>query len=752
MLSLVLSCGEGSPRRGVEFARGVGDFIPRLPGNYAIADALRKRLVGLRRLASAFWGVVMRRFSLVLSVLAVAAVLMSGAIPAGAADFSAARQTLLPLDHVHSAAAVRALSHRTVRRARQTRAPVSGCSDVLFVGARGSGEIGPGNKGWVNGSSKDYYGYGHDVYNVLTQIKTAVGSQRTFQAASIKYAADSVWTIFDNPTDPTKYFRDLGAGVTSAMNYLAQQAQACPDQQIVLTGFSQGAMVMHRVLHKLYNMPADRSILSRVAAAVLIGDGDQVPIDNETNYGSALSTADGVGQLFPPLSHSSPATFDPSLSTVALRVCNLGDIVCDFGTAELGGTSTLLLGVHTHLSYASSRPLKQAAAQAARNLLALDYPGSTLNVSGTAGTPISASATVIGGVLPVTAFVGIDGTAPSWLSLGVGGVGAFTTVTLSGTPTAGGSWSFDVVVEDSNSNEVSIPVNITITGSGTVLQSFTPNPSGNGRAMAFDPATGHLFYTLYDDTGNIYVTDTSGNPVTTLSTNVQFGALAWDPADGLLWGGAYDGTGDVYTIDPTTGATTLQFTFNFPADDSCDGTYSGYIDGLAYDSSDSTLWLSDDGSTILFHVDTSGNVLGSWTVPNSKCNSGITVANGVVWLAYMGPGFDTPPYGFMAVSATDPTTVLADIPDSGEAEGIAFDATTFAPTCALWSDDAGSSLIAATELPSCTATGLAALPATQRFTGLKRSAIAPTRKDRDGIGPATAGREHPSIGRHNLQR
>jgi hypothetical protein len=627
-------------------------------------------------------------------------------------------------------------------------AAASGCSDVLFVGARGSGELGPGNAKWTDPTS-DYYGFGHDVYNVLSQIKTDVGSQRTFQQTSITYQADSVWTIFNNPTDPYKYFRDLGAGVKWTMTYLGQQAQACPDQQIVLAGFSQGAMVMHRVLHKLYNTQADQPILARVAAAVLIGDGDQVPFDNEVRDGGALPTADGVGQLFPLLSHSSPDAFDASLSTVALRVCKLGDIVCDFGTADLGGTTTLLLGVHTHLSYANSKPLLKAADQAAHNLLALRYTGGTLNISGTVGTPLSASATVTGGVLPVTVFAGLDGTPPPWLALGAGG-GAVTTVTLSGIPPAAGSWTFNVIVQDSSGNEVSIPVNLTV---NNVLRSFTPNPSGNGRAMAFDPATGNLFYTLEGDT-NIYAADTSGNPVTTLNTNVNFGALAWDSADRMLWGGAYDGTGDVYTIDPATGAATLQFTFNFPAGDSCDGSYSGYIDGLAYDSSDGTLWLSDDGGTILFHVDKSGNVLGSWTVPNSKCNQGIAVANGVVWLAYMGPGFDTPPYGFMAVSAADPTTVLADIPYSGAdaAEGIAFDATTFAPTCALWSDEAGSTLIAATALPSCTAAGLAATPSAQRFTGLRPSAIAPPGKALRGTGPSAARREHSSAGHSSSRR
>ncbi len=680
----------------------------------------------------------MRRFSLTMIVPVIAAAIIGSAMPAAAVGVPAANHASLLRQHANAVAAVKTPRPARVTSRRQARASVSGCSDVLYVGARGSGESGPGNKNWKPGS--DYNGFGHDVYNVLNQIKSDVGKQRTFQAKSVDYQADSVWTIFNHPTDPTKYFRDLGAGVKWTMTYLGQQAQACPDQQIVLAGFSQGAMVMHRVMHKLYNTQADQPILSRVAAAVLIGDGDQVPFDNEVRYGAALPTADGVGQLFPPLSHSPSATFDTSLSTVVLRVCKLGDIVCDFGTADLGGTTTLLIGVHTHLSYPGSKPLLKAADRAAHNLLTLHYTGGTLNASGTVGTPLSASATVTGGVLPVTVFAGLDGTPPSWLALGAGG-GAVTTVTLSGTPPAAGSWTFNIIVQDSSGNEVSIPVNLTV---NNVLRSFTPNPSGNGRAMAFNPATGHLFYTLYPDT-NIYTTDRSGNPVTTLGTSVDFGALAWDPAHGQLWGGAYDGTGDVYTIDPVTGATTLQFTFNFPAGDSCDGGSSGFTDGLAYDSSDGTLWLSDDGGTTLFHADTNGNVLDSWTLPNSKCNQGIAVANGVVWLAYQGPGFDQPPFGFMAVSAADPTTVLADVPYSGAdaPEGLAFDTVTFSPTCALWSDEAGSTLIAATALPSCTAAGLAATPAAKRFTGQKQSAVMPPSRHLDGSGPGATGRNHP---------
>lgn len=36
-------------------------------------------------------------------------------------------------------------------------------------------------------------------------------------------------------------------------------------------------------------------------------------------------------------------------------------------------------------------------------------------------------------------------------------------------------------------------------GLGTLLRTLTPSPSGNGRAMAFDPGSHHLFYTNDDD-------------------------------------------------------------------------------------------------------------------------------------------------------------------------------------------------------------------------------------------------------------
>jgi photosystem II stability/assembly factor-like uncharacterized protein len=133
--------------------------------------------------------------------------------------------------------------------------------------------------------------------------------------------------------------------------------------------------------------------------------------------------------------------------------------VCDYRTAQRLGLGGILAGIGIHLLYRGSKPLLQAATQAARDLHPLRYNGGALKVSGMVGTPLSASAAVVGGTLPLTLTVGTDGTVPPWLGLS----GSGRTVTVSGTPSASGSWEFDILVEDARGSDVTIPVTITVT-------------------------------------------------------------------------------------------------------------------------------------------------------------------------------------------------------------------------------------------------------------------------------------------------
>ena len=55
----------------------------------------------------------------------------------------------------------------------------------------------------------------------------------------------------------------------------------CPNTKVVLAGYSQGAMVIHRNLQDLADDP-------HVAAALLIADGDRLPVDTTIKMGSAV--------------------------------------------------------------------------------------------------------------------------------------------------------------------------------------------------------------------------------------------------------------------------------------------------------------------------------------------------------------------------------------------------------------------------------------------------------------------------------
>lgn len=165
-----------------------------------------------------------------------------------------------------------------------TNLPMS--PQTLFVGARGSGEAGPGTKAWKPTAS-DPFGLGSTVNILYERLAKDIDSRRTVQAASVSYGADNVRTLTH---DYPKYFRDLSTGVGWVLGYLKTLAAVCPDQRIVLVGYSQGAMVMHRVLHNLGTSGAGKQILKRVVSAVLVGDepaemGDPHPAPGALRFG-----------------------------------------------------------------------------------------------------------------------------------------------------------------------------------------------------------------------------------------------------------------------------------------------------------------------------------------------------------------------------------------------------------------------------------------------------------------------------------
>ena len=139
---------------------------------------------------------------------------------------------------------------------------------------------------------------------------------------------------------------DVGAEALAAQ--YATFAQRCPSTKVVLAGYSQGAMVVHRNLQALGANP-------NVAGALLIADGDRLPDDTTFNMGSATAVPGkrlGVAQDWPILAHA-PAKLPVAIGSRTISVCDYGDAVCDYDPDAEEVTSAAV-AVHTSYATASS--------------------------------------------------------------------------------------------------------------------------------------------------------------------------------------------------------------------------------------------------------------------------------------------------------------------------------------------------------------------------------------------------------------
>lgn len=237
------------------------------------------------------------------------------------------------------------------------------CADVLFLGARGSGQPGPGAHGGWSPTAVDPNGLGGTVRASLSRFRQALSARRSIAVVSLDYPAERVSTRAWH-TPGHSYWAGLELGVSGAAAQLRRAAVSCPDQRFVLSGYSQGAMVLHRLVRRLD--AHDPDLLARVDAVLLIGDGDRVSHDRTRKFGSMHSSGHGVGlsPLVIGASESGTGKFSPRAGRLVLEVCNRNDSVCDYP-----GRAT-----SPHLSYPGSFALRKASARAARMVLAVPKP------------------------------------------------------------------------------------------------------------------------------------------------------------------------------------------------------------------------------------------------------------------------------------------------------------------------------------------------------------------------------------------
>ena len=230
--------------------------------------------------------------------------------------------------------------------------------------------------------------------------------------------------------------------------------------------------------------------------------------------------------------------------------------------------------------------------------------------------------------------------------------------------------------------------------------------SGIGTGIAYDGA-GHLWVSCYSSNPDLLRTSaTTGVVDQTYNIAGGLGGLAYDATRNALWAGWGDGTCcavRLITLDPTKTVIGSAVRFDAVAAQVC-----GLNDGLGYDATDDTLYISDDCSVTIWHYSATdpgpvGTPLGSIPWSGSGCfNSGVAIGGDLLFQGSDGCSHVWVVDKTTLAPAFDFSTVVPGDPNFRD-EGLTCDTETFAPTQVMWSKEAYSpNRAAAFEIPADT--------------------------------------------------
>ena len=288
-------------------------------------------------------------------------------------------------------------------------ASTSTCKPILFIGVRGSGEEPQGSTGtsttgysssWTSGSQ--FHGWGPKVQgifdgSVYTGSGTSAGGNAFVQAIrnqgwstkdvdtrAIIYAAAPTelltHAISYSAVDPigrvpitggyvsidwrsiATYNASIDQGRLALHDFLVRQHEECKTQQIVIAGYSQGALITHAAIDDL--AAEGNSVIGRIRAVLLVAD-PAASWSGQANYGSAPGAHNGVYTLIPGRALPSIPASIPGV----IEYCDQYDLVCDPSAESFVDD----LGLRLHVAY-DGLNLRTLGATAAAYLLPKPSP------------------------------------------------------------------------------------------------------------------------------------------------------------------------------------------------------------------------------------------------------------------------------------------------------------------------------------------------------------------------------------------
>ena len=184
------------------------------------------------------------------------------------------------------------------------------CSEPLVVGVRGSGEPA---------------GFGDTVVKTVDVFNSVYGSATDSVALDYPAAGiGAVWAI--KPWRAGEFDASVKDGIGELKARNSDAFKTCPDQKIVLFGYSQGALIINRVL---VSFAKNQPLINRVAAVGLIADPARLGASNFTHSGQGLASRKLNGIAIASTT-AKKQDLPAALNGRARSVCLDGDLVCAF--------------------------------------------------------------------------------------------------------------------------------------------------------------------------------------------------------------------------------------------------------------------------------------------------------------------------------------------------------------------------------------------------------------------------------------
>jgi cutinase len=247
-----------------------------------------------------------------------------------------------------------------------TAANASACTDVTLIGARGSGETKYQGKGLgepIYAMAKRLEGkvlsYGESMSTEHVEYTAApVGELIPSTAEAFAFqtglAGVALGLYWDRHVRP--YTASVNDGVAETIDEVHKVLGECPETELVLAGYSQGAMAVHQAERKLEHS-GDEESLDAIGGTLLLGDGDRTPLSKAKLIGGASRLTPGIRVAL----HGILRPQDVQEPETTVEICAVNDIVCDFSPSSVvhGALGAIKIGTEVHTSY-TKKPSEEA--------------------------------------------------------------------------------------------------------------------------------------------------------------------------------------------------------------------------------------------------------------------------------------------------------------------------------------------------------------------------------------------------------